>query len=491
MGAKPLHQRARLWTAPTAADTPQPDLYRAYWDGAVESLFAVRVSPTGEFAFEGLNRAHEIATGLTNAQIAGRRPHECLPRATADAVTARYRACLTAGGPISYTEVLDLPSGVRVWETSLVPVRGPDGRINLLLGRASDVTEQRRAAGLVETVTGLLNNVLDAVRAEVAVIDAAGRIRMVNDAWRRFGRQRGAPADAYVGADYLAVCERAAAAGDCDAAVVRDGLTRLLAGEAAAFDHLYSCDELTFQLRAARFDHAAGAWIVLTHEDVTAAMQAERELSRAAERLLDVQEEERQRIARELHDGTSQHLVALQLGLATLRRRHGGLEVMEDMRRELAEAQKEIRTLSYLLHPPQLARDGLSATLRSFVQGFRRRTGLSVVLSAEGSLDVLPFTVQRAVFRVIQEALANVHRHTAARRVSIELTLRRAGLRLIVADDGRRPGDPPLTLEPGVGIPGMAARIERFGGRLSVTPTGFGARVAAFIPASGLSRTAA
>jgi signal transduction histidine kinase len=318
------------------------------------------------------------------------------------------------------------------------------------------------------------------------VLDDRGRICLVNDAWRRFGRARGAPENAYVGQDYPAVCKRAAAAGDADASAVGAALGGLLAGEAPGFSHVYPCGEAVFQLRATTFRRAGRAWIVLTHEDVTALTRAQRELSGADQRLLEAREEERRRIAADLHDGTSQHLVAVQLGLMALRRGRAGPETLDDMRRELTEAQKEIRTLSYLLRPPLLARQGLTATLQGFVDGFRKRTALSMALGVEGPVDTLPDAVQRAVFRVVQEAVANAHHHGAPGRIGIELTRRDAGLRILVVDDGRKPGAPSQSLEPGVGILGMEARIQRFGGCFSVGPTTDGTKVSAFIPAAGL-----
>jgi signal transduction histidine kinase len=151
------------------------------------------------------------------------------------------------------------------------------------------------------------------------------------------------------------------------------------------------------------------------------------------------------------------------------------------------EAHREIRTLSYLLHPPRLAADRLEATLHQFVDGFQRRTGATVALDLEGGVDAMPFPVQRAVFRVVQEALANAHKHGRAQRISVELSRREDGLRVEVADDGH---SPQLQIVPGIGVPGMEARIERFGGVLSVTPTPSGTRVSAFVPSVALEERA-
>jgi signal transduction histidine kinase len=217
--------------------------------------------------------------------------------------------------------------------------------------------------------------------------------------------------------------------------------------------------------------------------DVTEQMAAERQVTTLTERLLDIQEEERQRIALELHDSTSQHLVAVQLGLVLLTQGRATDQTLADMREALMEAHREIRTLSYLLHPPRLAAELLEATLHQFVDGFQRRSGAVVALTIEGRVDETPFPVQRAVFRVIQEALANAHKHGRAKHISVQLARGVDGLRVKVVDDGH---GAQLQIVPGIGIPGMEARIERFGGVLSVTLGKTGTTVSAFIPAAAL-----
>jgi PAS domain S-box-containing protein len=332
-----------------------PDrFYQAYWEGAQEGLYVIRWLGEQDFIYEGINPAHERATGLSRASLVGRSPEECLDPQVAKTVTGYYLACIKAGKPIHYVETLDLPSGRKVWETTLVPVKGADGDIEVLLGSCRDVTEAR---------------------------------------------------------------------------------------------------------------------------------QAQRELSEVAERLVEVQEEERRRIAAELHDSTSQHLVALSFGLAALRRGRATTETLDDMASELAEALREVRTLSYLLHPPTLAKEGLKKTLRSFVRGFSQRTGLSVEVKITGAVDGLPLRTQRALFRVAQESIANAHRHSPAQNVSVNLRRGRASIRLTITDDGGRPGTPPPKLEPGVGIPGMEARIQRLGGQFSIRAAASGTEVSAVIPA--------
>jgi signal transduction histidine kinase len=215
-------------------------------------------------------------------------------------------------------------------------------------------------------------------------------------------------------------------------------------------------------------------------------------LQQASEKLLSAQEEERERIAIELHDSTSQHLVALGLGVARLRRLLGagaGMEdVLDDMSSAVQEAVREIRVFSYLMKPPCLARDGLEMTARAFVKGFGSRTGLNALFHSEGPVDGVSADVRHAAFRVIQEALSNVYRHAHATGVEVQLAVRGGVFTLRVADDGKGFAPPaddaaaPVSL--GVGIAGMRARVEQLCGELDICGAGPGTVVTARVPAA-------
>lgn len=209
--------------------------------------------------------------------------------------------------------------------------------------------------------------------------------------------------------------------------------------------------------------------------------------SPAAERMLLAQEEERHRIAIELHDSTSQHLVAVSLGLARLRRfvRASRTErrVLEDMSSALQDAIKEIRTFSFLMNPPQLERDGLEATVRRFVAGFEARTGLPTSLALAGAPDVSSVAVQHTLFRVLQEALTHIYRHAQSTRVAVALVRRAGWISLTVGDDA--PGgddDQPGRAPVGVGIAGMHAPVVQLGGSLRVLHAAGGDQIVARLP---------
>jgi len=197
----------------------------------------------------------------------------------------------------------------------------------------------------------------------------------------------------------------------------------------------------------------------------TSMTAARQELDALSEQLLGLQEEERGRIARELHDSTAQHLVAGTLGLMQITAVADGnpavLKACAEVEASLDKGLRELRIFSYLLHPPNLEREGLSATLREFVDGFCRRTGLAAAVRVSGAVDYLPFDLQRTLLRVVQEALANVQRHAMASRVSLVLRQRAGRVLLRVSDNGKGIADATAGGEPqrfGVGIRGMRAR---------------------------------
>jgi len=232
--------------------------------------------------------------------------------------------------------------------------------------------------------------------------------------------------------------------------------------------------------------------------DVSDHRHALGEVKKISKQLLRTQNEERRRIGRELHDSTAQHLVAVGIGLARLDMIHqqepdarmGRAEVREvlvDARKSINEAQRELRALSYLLHPPTLERLGLSHTLRRFAAGFARRTKIRVDQAIQDDVVCRSREVATALLRVAQEALINVYHHADATSVAIRLAAADGRLTLEVEDDGKGLGRPNMTdLEDvdtlGVGIPGMRARVRQFHGELEIQSRENGVLVRATIP---------
>jgi signal transduction histidine kinase len=211
------------------------------------------------------------------------------------------------------------------------------------------------------------------------------------------------------------------------------------------------------------------------------------ELRRLSASVLAAQDEERRRIARELHDGLGQDLAAARLILGGIREEH------RDSRGAVTEAIgiidqtiQQVRSISHLLHPPLLDEVGLHSALQWHLEGFSKRSGIETSLDlTPGDFPRLPPEIERTVFRIVQEALTNVFRHSGARRAWIILSNDGEEVRASVRDNGK--GIPAQIVEfrpdsIGIGIAGMRQRVKEFGGELRLTNNGDGLTLEATIP---------
>lgn len=231
--------------------------------------------------------------------------------------------------------------------------------------------------------------------------------------------------------------------------------------------------------------------------DITQRKRAEESLRELTGRLLRLQDDERRRIARELHDSTGQMLVALGMNLASLEFESGKLpdraaRTLSDSNQLVQEITKELRTLSYLLHPPLLDEAGLNSALRWYVEGFSKRSHVIVTLELDPSIGRLPRETETAIFRIVQECLTNVHRHSGSAFAQMRLERRANEIWVEVQDEGK--GIPAGTLENrkasgglGIGITGMRERVRQLGGKLEIISDEGGTLVRAELPvAEGL-----
>src|SRR6185295_3000590 len=163
------------------------------------------------------------------------------------------------------------------------------------------------------------------------------------------------------------------------------------------------------------------------------------------------------------------------------------LNIVDEIDGSLVQAIRELSAFTYLLHPPDLETEGLSATLGRYVEGFGRRTGLEITLRSCRSVDQLSLPLQQTLLRIVQEALTNVYRHASATCVSVTFRCVGKRLRLVISDDGQgteetsgRQNGKQFRL--GVGIPGMIARMQQFGGNLGIHSGPKGTAVHATVP---------
>lgn len=340
----------------------------------------------------------------------------------------------------------------------------------------------------------LLRSTLDALSAHIAVLDSGGTIVAVNEAWKSFAGAADLSASG-VGMNYLSVCERSANSSP-DAAQTAQALRDIIAGRRAEYRMEYPCESPDglrwFQLRVTRPSTTHSSRIVVAHEDITEVKRAQQELARLSSRLMQVQDEERRALARELHDTTAQNLLAIGLNAARLREPiaaagEKALRVLAETLDLSEQCLQQVRTLSYLLHPPLLDEMGLASALRWFARGFTERSNIDVKVNlVEESGLPLPREIATALFRVAQEALSNVHRHSGSATALITLHRGEDVIRLDIADRGRGLKGPINAgggvQAIGVGVAGMRVRLEQLGGRLEIESDASGTCVVATVP---------
>lgn len=366
------------------------------------------------------------------------------------------------------------------------------GELRLIANAVANVLQRRQAEGALEQSDRLKGAILSSLPAQVAVLDREGTIIAVNDAWIEFGQARGADVTRIgVGASYLDACETDRNAGFAGGSEAARAVRVACSGGRTGAPVEYRCEteggDRWFLMRAEPLRRLEGGAVV-THSDITERKIAEQTVKDVNRRLLVAQEDERRRIARELHDHLNQQLALLAISLQQLvvnPPESGGAltTAVEDAWRLTNEIASDVHAISHRLHPYKLEALGLVATLKAHCRE-RGRQHLDVEFSAD---DDLPRAMRPEVgvclYRVVEEALSNVTHHSGATRATVTLAREGAdGVRLRIRDGGSgfklTPGRPS-----GLGLVSMRERVEALGGTLTISSSqGRGTIVEAHVP---------
>jgi len=279
---------------------------------------------------------------------------------------------------------------------------------------------------------------------------------------------------------------------------------------AASFSHSTAPADLVYTVDISSFDAhgicavtfmAQGLVILIAAVDRRLAGQAlQLQMSEEfSSQLLRSQDAERRRIARELHETTAQSLAALKMNLVKITSSNAAQDpgVASALSESLAladECMKEVRTYSYMLHPPLLDEVGLEAALRWYTAGFEERSGITVKLELPPGLGRIRNEIEIAVFRIVQECLTNVYRHSGSRAAVVRIVGDEHTLTVEVDDEGRglpggiAPSDTASPVAFGVGLAGIRERIKQLGGKLEIQSSNRGTQVRAVFPLHGQAK---
>jgi signal transduction histidine kinase len=219
-------------------------------------------------------------------------------------------------------------------------------------------------------------------------------------------------------------------------------------------------------------------------------LEQSEQLRELSNRLLRTQDDERRHIARELHDSAGQIVAALGMNLASVvqqvRQNPALANAIQEGQQLVQELSKEIRTTSYLLHPQLLDENGLSEAIPWYIQGLTKRSGLSMELNISENFGRLPAEMELAVFRIVQECLTNIHRHSGSKTARIRLLRDDESISLQIQDEGNgMPAEKLAEIQgqrSGVGITGMRERVRHLGGAMSIESDDRGTKISVAFP---------
>jgi signal transduction histidine kinase len=366
--------------------------------------------------------------------------------------------------------------------------------------------ETGRAAWQSDDLAG---GVLASLRDHVAVVDSAGNIIAVNEAWRRFARDNDAksPEAVLEGANYLDVCKRSTADGDEFAIRALGGLQSILREEADEFSMEYPCSspdvERWFFMTVVPLQLPGGGCVV-SHTDVTERKKAERDLQHSeqalresreqyrllARRLLSAHEDASRQLARELHDDLSQRLAVLAMDAGKLAGKGIGPDVVTEglkrIQEQVSALSRDIHAIARQLHPSILDDLGLDDAVKAACATFSEHEGIHVDYKSVRIPKDLSPEVALNLYRIIQEALNNIAKHAGASTVSMSIEEKNETIYLSVADNGAGFDRSDLRKIEGLGLASMRERVDLIRGALTIeTGPGEGTKIRVVVPFAG------
>jgi PAS domain S-box-containing protein len=421
----------------------------------------------------------------------------------AQRVSAELRECLEGRSLHFESEhrMLHKDGSIRWFLARGLARRDDTGSLSRMSGTDMEITEQKRMREALRETEALKQAVLNSLQDNIAVLNQKGTIVAVNEVWNRFASENEATSlsSVGVGVNYLDVCRRVSGTAGAEyAQQSMSGIRAVLDGTRETFAMEYNCPSPTedrwFLMTVAPLKRPEGGAVV-SHTNITErkhadeiVRQSRKELQVLTGRLISAQEEERRRLARELHDDFSQALAVLAIDAGILeqqgRRLPDGIrQMLGKLTNQIVQLSSGIHGLSRQLHPAILDDLGLVDAIRSECLHVSKREGVSVEFTPGSVPDVFPREVSLCLYRVTQEGLRNIAKHSRARHAQISLGQDNGSLRLVIQDDGLGFDPAQLRRKGGLGLASMSERVRMLQAELLVhSEPGRGTRLEVSIP---------
>jgi len=437
------------------------------------------------------NRGAESVFGYTDREIVGKPLYQLFDEGDRDRPARHLNTARSTGHVRDECQQIQ-KDGTVFWSTlDLTLLKTADGQARGYALITRDITERRRQQEEIEERNAQLDAFFSNAPVGLAIIDKNLRFQRINSP---FSRLNGLSLEENRGLNVRDVTsEIRVQLESMIQRVVDTGvpiLNREIRGQAPPNSNTASWWLKSF-FPISQEDGSV-TQIGAIAQDITQLKKAENTVRWLSGRLLQSRDDERRRLARDLHDSLGQILTAVKMNLSYLSRDsvhldERGHNAVTESRDLIDTCIKEVRTLSHLLHPPMLDEVGLLPAIRWFVNGFSQRSGIDVKLDLPLTMRRFPIELEIAVFRAVQESLTNVHRHSGSPTATVRLNAQNGEIMLEVSDQGC--GIPPQKLAArqeqvmiGIGILGMRERMRQLGGQIEISSANKGTSVYVKLP---------
>ena len=433
----------------------------AIYENVPGIVFYIAIEPDGEFRFVSVSRDFLTATGLSREQVVGSLVRDVIPPSSRDVVLNYYREAIRSGQPVRWEEESVYPAGQRYGEVAVTPLYDASGLATHLIGIVHDITERKR---LEERRA---EDLLEAAPDAMVVVDQTGRIVLVNAQTERlFGYPReeilGQPVEVLIPRRFH---ERHQAH---RTTFFSEPRVRPMGAQLDLFGLRKDRSEFPVEISLSPIKTQEGLFITSAIRDITERKRAKDALADMSRKLLESQEQERARIARELHDDISQRLALLTIDLGQLQGDPSEIQKrVQELQQRTAEISNDVQALSHELHASKLEYLGVVAGIRSWCREFGERHGIEINFKTDLASRI-PTEIGLTLLRISQEALHNAVKHSGVKQLEVQLSEHPNEIVLTISDAGKGFDIEAARQSRGLGLASMEERVRLVKGTIAL-----------------------